>query len=56
MSEPLYVVTVYPTMGTLVQRYNFNSIVEATQWAEKAKGNSQFRKLELSVILHTWRR
>lgn len=48
-----YVVSVYQTLGTDVQRHNHDNLPDAIARANKAINHPRVRKVEISVILHT---
>jgi hypothetical protein len=51
-----FILTVYRDKGTAMQHHNFTDLVEATRKADQLKGERWVTKIEMSVIIHTWRR
>lgn len=51
-----YVLTVFREKGTALQHHNYDDLVLAMRKADQLKGERWVAKVELSVIIHTWRR
>lgn len=51
-----YILTVYREKGIPLQHHNFDDLVLAMRKADQLKSERWIAKVELSVIIHTWRR
>lgn len=51
-----YVLTVFREKGTALQHHNYDDLVQAMRKADQLKSERWVAKVELSVIIHTWRR
>lgn len=49
-----FILTVYREKGTDIQHHNYTDMLEACRKAAQLKGERWVRKVELSVIIHTW--
>lgn len=52
MSE--YQIVIYPKEGTKLERLNFSNLLEAMEYGLRMWGKSHVRKVEITLILHTW--
>lgn len=51
---PQFILAVYRDKGISIQYHNFSDMLEACRKASQLKGERWVRKVELSVIIHTW--
>lgn len=49
-----FIVAVYRDKGISIQYHSFTDMLEACRKASQLKGERWVRKVELSVIIHTW--